>query len=219
MVSGAQQGRLLHSLVRLASAKRVLEVGCFTGYATLWMALALPPGGRLLSLERDARAAEVAVRHLAAGGVSDRTEVRLGDALASLSALPADEPPFDLIVWHGPSAQHFTSASRSPPVTRSPPVDPLVCWDPLDPAVDIAECGATFVGLPLPRLLAILSPRGVLVLVDPACAVDQVQSEAWKTILCADRSLSVVTVPSPDGDGALLSLVSNATPSLYATGK
>ena len=92
MVSGAQQGRLLHTLVRLARATRVLEVGCFTGYAALWMALALPPGGRLVSLERDGRAAEMARRHLAAGGVSDRVEVRLGDALESLSTLPTNEP-------------------------------------------------------------------------------------------------------------------------------
>ena len=70
----------------------VLEVGCFTGYAALWMALALPPGGRLVSLERDGRAAEMARRHLAAGGVSDRVEVRLGDALESLSTLPTNEP-------------------------------------------------------------------------------------------------------------------------------
>lgn len=97
MISGAQQGRLLHTLVRLSRAARVLEVGCFTGYATMWMARALPPGGRLLSLERDDRAAEVARRHLAAGGVADRVEVRLGDALTSLAELPAGEPPFDII--------------------------------------------------------------------------------------------------------------------------
>ena len=97
MVSGAQQGRLLHTLVRLSRASRVLEVGSFTGYAALWMALALPAGGSLLSLERDDRAAAVARRHLAAAGVADRTEVRLGDALDSLDALPAHSAPFDLV--------------------------------------------------------------------------------------------------------------------------
>eukprot|EP00966_Prymnesium_polylepis_P209301 4848931-Prymnesium_polylepis.1 len=91
MVSGAQQGRLLHMLVRLARPARVLEVGCFTGYAALWMALGLPAGGRLLSLERDERCAEVAVRHLEVAGVGGSVEVRLGDALASLESLPADE--------------------------------------------------------------------------------------------------------------------------------
>ena len=57
MVSGVQQGRLLHTLVRLSRAQRVLEVGCFTGYAALWMALGLPEDGTLLSLERDERCA------------------------------------------------------------------------------------------------------------------------------------------------------------------
>ncbi|EOD28387.1 caffeoyl-CoA O-methyltransferase, partial [Emiliania huxleyi CCMP1516] len=97
MVSGAQQGRLLHMLVRLSRARRVLEVGCFSGYAALWMGLALPEGGSLLSLERDERAAAVARRHLDAAGVGSRVEVRLGDALEALRALPEGEPPFDLI--------------------------------------------------------------------------------------------------------------------------
>ena len=97
MVSGAQQGLLLHTLVGLARAPRVLEVGCFTGYAALWMALALPEGGTLLSLERDERAAEVARRHLDAAGVGDRVELRMGDALESLAALAGNEEPFDIV--------------------------------------------------------------------------------------------------------------------------
>ena len=51
MMSGAQQGRLLQMLVRASHARRILELGCFTGYATLWMALALGADGHLLSLE------------------------------------------------------------------------------------------------------------------------------------------------------------------------
>ena len=98
MVSGAQQGRMLHALVRLARAERVLEVGCFTGYAALWMALALPEDGTLLSLERDERAAAVARRHLEAAGVLPRVELRMGDAFEALEAMPRGaEPPFDLI--------------------------------------------------------------------------------------------------------------------------
>ena len=97
MVSGPQQGRLLYMLVRLARASRVLEVGCFSGYAALWMALGLPPGGHLLSLERDERAAEVAHQQLQASGVASQVELRLGDAMASLHALPDATPPFDLI--------------------------------------------------------------------------------------------------------------------------
>ena len=181
MVSGAQQGRLLHSLVRLARATRVLEVGCFTGYAALWMALALPPSGRLVSLERDERAAEVARRHLAASGVSDHAEVRLGDALASLAALPPDEPPFDMIVWH--------------------------CATPSE-AVDDTEYparGLPLQALPLTQLLAAVAPHGAVVLIQP----DPDHADNTLAMLCADHSLSVVSVPSPDGDGTLLSFISS----------
>ena len=101
MVSGAQQGRLLHALVRLARARRVLEIGSFTGYATLWMALGMEAGGRLIALERDERAAAVARRHLAAsyeaGTSAERVEIIVDDAMDAIAALPADEPPFDLI--------------------------------------------------------------------------------------------------------------------------
>jgi predicted O-methyltransferase YrrM len=97
MVSGVQQGRLLHTLVKLARAERVLEVGCFTGYAAAWMALALPPGGRLVTLEKDERAAEVALRHLDAAGIGSRVELRLGDAMETLAKLDPAEAPFDLI--------------------------------------------------------------------------------------------------------------------------
>ena len=85
MVSGSQQGRFLHTLVRLSRARRVLEVGCFTGYAALWMALALPEGGELLSLERDERCAEIARKHLELAGVSGRVEVRIGRRIVALA--------------------------------------------------------------------------------------------------------------------------------------
>ena len=98
MVSGVQQGRLLHTLVRLSRAQRVLEVGCFTGYAALWMALGLPEHGTLLSLERDERCAEIARRHFESAGVASRVELRMGDAFESLEAIPRGSlQPFDLI--------------------------------------------------------------------------------------------------------------------------
>ena len=98
MVSGAQQGRLLHMLVKLARAQRVLEVGCFTGYAALWMALALPPDGSLVRLERDERCAAVARKHLDAAGVASRVELRMGDAVEELENIRRGSiPPFDLI--------------------------------------------------------------------------------------------------------------------------
>ena len=97
MLSGTQQGRLLHMLARLGRASRVLEVGSFTGYATMWLAAGLEPGGKLVACERDERCADVARRHLAAAGLSGRVELRMGDAMDTLRQLPPDEPPFDLI--------------------------------------------------------------------------------------------------------------------------
>ena len=116
MVSGAQQGRLLHMLVRLSRASRVLEVGCFSGYAAMWMGLALPAGGTLLSLERDERAAAVAREHLAAAGLSERVEVRLGDAMEVLEALPGPEggeAPYELIVLTDAVLQRMPSVEAA----------------------------------------------------------------------------------------------------------
>jgi len=97
MMSGAQQGRLLYMLARLQRAQRVLEVGSFTGYATLWLASALQDGGTLVALERDPIAAEVARTHLQAAGLSERVELCVADALESVIAMPSGQQPFDLI--------------------------------------------------------------------------------------------------------------------------
>jgi predicted O-methyltransferase YrrM len=92
------QGRLLHLLARLAGARTVLEVGTLGGYSTIWLARALPPDGRLVSLEIDPRHAEVARRNLAAAGLEGVVEVRVGPALDSLAALAAEQAgPFDLV--------------------------------------------------------------------------------------------------------------------------
>lgn len=92
------QGKLLHLLARLAGAHRILEVGTLAGYSTIWLARALPPGGRLVTLEIDAQHVEVARRNLARAGVGDHVEVVLGDARASLRRLVDDRAePFDLV--------------------------------------------------------------------------------------------------------------------------
>jgi caffeoyl-CoA O-methyltransferase len=90
-----EQGALLELLARLIGAERILEIGTFTGYSAICLARALPPGGSLLCLERSAEYARVATANLEAAGVGDRTEIRLGPALESLRAMPA-EPAFDL---------------------------------------------------------------------------------------------------------------------------
>jgi predicted O-methyltransferase YrrM len=94
----AAQGRLLALLARAAGAREILEIGTLGGYSTIWLARALPAGGRLISLELDPRYAEVARANLDRAGVGDRVEVRVGPAAASLAQLAAEHRgPFDLI--------------------------------------------------------------------------------------------------------------------------
>jgi predicted O-methyltransferase YrrM len=90
------QGKLLHLLARISGARRILELGTLAGYSTIWLARALPAGGRLISLEAEARYAAVARANLADAGLDDRAEVRVGTALDTLPALTADGP-FDFV--------------------------------------------------------------------------------------------------------------------------
>jgi predicted O-methyltransferase YrrM len=86
------QGRLLHLLARMMGARAILEVGTLGGYSTIWLARALPAGGRLVSLEANPQHAEVARSNLARAGVAGRVEVRVGPALDTLPGLTG---PFD----------------------------------------------------------------------------------------------------------------------------
>ncbi len=92
------QGKFLHVLVQMTQAKRVLEIGLLGGYSTIWMARALPKGGRIVSLEFSPKHAEVARANLRRAGLLRRVEIRVGPALASLPVLKAEGAgPFDLI--------------------------------------------------------------------------------------------------------------------------
>jgi predicted O-methyltransferase YrrM len=92
------QGKMLHLLARIAGAQRVLEVGTLGGYSTIWLARALPEGGRLISLEVSPHHAEVARTNIANAGVGDKVEIRVGPALETLAAMQAaGEGPFDLV--------------------------------------------------------------------------------------------------------------------------
>lgn len=79
--------RAVQVLLRAAGAKRVLEVGALAGYSAVWIARALPPDGRLTTLEIDPKHAALARQSLEAAGVADRAEVRLGDAATAMAAL------------------------------------------------------------------------------------------------------------------------------------
>lgn len=94
----ANQGKLLQLLTRLVGARRVLEIGTLGGYSAIWMARALPPDGRLISLEVNPAHAEVARANIERAGLSDRVEVRLGSAHDSLPQLAGQGlGPFDLV--------------------------------------------------------------------------------------------------------------------------
>jgi predicted O-methyltransferase YrrM len=94
----ATQGKLLQLLALTRGARTILEIGTLAGYSAIWLARALPAGGRLVSLELDPRHAEVARANLARAGLADVVEVRVGPALDSLPTLAADGPgPFDLV--------------------------------------------------------------------------------------------------------------------------
>jgi predicted O-methyltransferase YrrM len=81
------QGALMFMLAKLVAAKRVVELGCFTGYSAICMASALPQGGKLVTLDVDAETTKVAKRYFAAAGLDDKIELRLGPGLDSLAAL------------------------------------------------------------------------------------------------------------------------------------
>ncbi len=95
MMAGLSEARLLEVLAVTARAMRVLEIGTFTGVGALSLAAALPPGGRVTTLEIDKVNAAAARRHIEASPYADRIELIVGDAQETLERL---EGPFDL-VW------------------------------------------------------------------------------------------------------------------------
>ena len=91
------QGKLLQLLARARGARRILEIGTLGGYSTIWLARALPAGGRLITLEVEPKHAEVARANIARAGLASVIDVRLGAALETLPRLAAERAgPFDL---------------------------------------------------------------------------------------------------------------------------
>ena len=93
MQIGPDQGLFLGLLVRMLDARRVIEVGTFTGYSALAMAMALPPGGRVLCCDISEEYTAIARRYWKEAGVESRIELRLGPARETLTGVLAAEGP------------------------------------------------------------------------------------------------------------------------------
>jgi predicted O-methyltransferase YrrM len=90
------QGKLLMLLAQTVGARAILEIGALGGYSTIWLARALAPGGRLITLEANPAHAKIACANVARAGLADRVDLRLGKALEALPTLTA-EGPFDFV--------------------------------------------------------------------------------------------------------------------------
>ena len=90
-----EQGHFLAFMVRLIGARRVLEVGTYTGYSSLCMALALPPDGRIVACDKSAEWTDVAKRFWGKAGLADRMELRIGSAVDTLEDLVKEKQEFD----------------------------------------------------------------------------------------------------------------------------
>jgi predicted O-methyltransferase YrrM len=94
----ANQGKLLMLFARMLNARNILEIGTLGGYSSIWMARGMAEGGRLITLEYEAKHAEVAMANLVRAGLSDRVEIRVGRALDTLPKLVEEgRGPFDLV--------------------------------------------------------------------------------------------------------------------------
>lgn len=108
--------RFTHVLALATGAASILEIGTLGGYSAIWLARALPPDGRLVSLEVDPDHAEVARRNVVEAGVGDRVDIRVGPALDTLAELDRDGAgPFDMVFIDAdkqPYAEYLHAAVR-----------------------------------------------------------------------------------------------------------
>lgn len=94
----ASQGKLLMLTAQMMGARKILEVGTLAGYSTIWLARGLSEGGKLITLEYDAKHAEVAKKNVGRAGLSAVVEIRVGDATKTMPDLVKEGAgPFDLI--------------------------------------------------------------------------------------------------------------------------
>ena len=116
MMVGPLEGGLLRTLVRVSGARRVLEIGTFTGYSALWLAAGLPPDGQVITLDNDASSTELARRYWAKSAHGDKINLELGDALDTLPNIPG---PLDLVFIDADKKNYVAYWDLCVPLVRS----------------------------------------------------------------------------------------------------
>lgn len=143
MITGQLEGRLLTFLVRMTGARRCLDVGTFTGYSALSMAEGMGPEGRVVTLEADAKHAEIARGYFAASPHAQKIELLFGPALESMARL---EGPFDFVFIDADKGNYLAYYERSLALLSSRgliAVDNTLWYQQvLDPAVQDADTAA-----------------------------------------------------------------------------
>jgi O-methyltransferase len=114
-----EQAALLQMLIGLLGARRVLEIGTFTGYSALAMALALPPEGRLTTLDIDPAIVDVARTFWTAAGIAERIDAIVGDAGTSLTTLISAGEVFDLVLIDADKPRYAEYYEKSLRLLRS----------------------------------------------------------------------------------------------------
>jgi caffeoyl-CoA O-methyltransferase len=113
-----EQGAFMTMLTSLMGARRAIEIGTFTGYSSLCVARGLPPDGRLLCCDQSDEWTSIARKYWDRGGVADKIELRVGPALGTLDALPA-EPIFDLAFIDADKTNYLNYLDRLIPRVRA----------------------------------------------------------------------------------------------------
>lgn len=119
MLCGKLEGRFLKLLAQLVNAKKILEIGMFTGYSALSMAEALPQNGQLITLDVDPKAAEFASKYFAKSPHGHKIEIILGDATDSINGLKTSKELFDLVFIDADKKQYPEYFKKVLPLVRS----------------------------------------------------------------------------------------------------
>ncbi len=128
MLSGKLVGRLLKMLVQISGAKKILEIGTFTGYSAITMAEVLPPDGQIITIEMNIRYQEMAEKHFKEMGFSDKIKLMKGNAIELLDTL---DQAFDFVFLDADKLRYPLYFEKIVPMMESGAL--LVCdnvlWD------------------------------------------------------------------------------------------